>query len=276
MAMIIKEYKAKVTRDGDNVKLNRVFGYDEVKDFDPFLLLDYFETKINQPVGGFPWHPHKGIETVTYMLRGKVKHEDSLGHKGIVGPTDLQWMTAGNGILHQEMPETSIDGYQGFQFWINMPKVNKLDPPNYQEFKGDELKHIVKDGVKIVVISGEHENEPGPVDKHRLGVVIMDVEIPKGKSITLFRHEEKNGYIFIFEGKGTINKAEEINHLRAYTLESGLIKFENNGEDKLRFIFAEGNRLNEPIAWRGPIVMNTNEEIKEAVHDLEKGTFVQK
>lgn len=271
MAKILKKYKAVPTKEGGGVIVNRVFGYGQTKDFDPFLMLDYFETDSNEKSNGFPWHPHKGIETISYMLRGNIEHQDTLGNKGVIGPGELQWMTSGKGIMHQEMPYPSEDGYQGFQFWLNMKSTEKLTEPKYKDIKKGEMKTVEKDGVTVRVISGEYEDVIGPIDKTDLGVTMQHISIPKGKKHSINRNVNKQGYIFLFKGKGSLNKYE-INKVTAYTLSEG--DYEITANKDIELIFAEGTPLLEPISWYGPIVMNTNDEIQSTLKDLQNGTFI--
>ena len=272
MSKIIKAYKPKEMMEGAGVDVNRVFGYYQVPDFDPFLMLDYFESSNEEESPGFPWHPHKGIETITYMLRGHIKHEDSLGNGGIIGPGDVQWMTAGKGIYHQEMPQAREGGYRGFQFWLNMPAHHKLDPPRYNGLTAKDFKDVVKDGTKVSVISGEYEGVKGPVNRENLGISMYHVEIMPGKELAIERARKKNGFIFVFGGEGTADDKMIVTHM-AYTLDEGEIIFKAE-EKGLEFIFAEGYPINEPVAWYGPMVMNTNAEIQQALKDLREGTFI--
>ena len=272
MSKIIKSYAPQKKMEGAGVLVDRVFGYYQVPDFDPFLMLDYFESENGDESPGFPWHPHKGIETITYMLDGRIKHEDSLGGGGIIGPGDVQWMTAGRGIYHQEMPQRDPGGYRGFQFWLNMPAHHKLDPPKYNGIVSSGIKHVKKDGAEVLVIGGDYEGVSGPVEKFSLGVRLMHVKIGAGGKITITREEGKRGFIFIFEGEGTAG-GKDVYNMTAYTLGEGDIEFTAR-EKPFEFIFAEGYPINEPVAWYGPMVMNTNAEIQEALQALRDGTFI--
>ncbi len=272
MSKILKAYMPQKKMEGAGVEVERVFGYYQVPDFDPFLMLDYFESDNSNHSPGFPWHPHKGIETITYMLRGSIKHEDSLAHSGIINAGDVQWMSAGKGIYHQEMPLPKEGGYRGFQFWLNMPQKNKLDLPKYQELKSGELKKIKIDAGEIVLISGEYEDKMGPIDKTELGVRMMHIKIDSGKEVPITRQIGKKGFIFVFEGAGFVGEKKIIKQM-AYTIDEGETIFKA-ADEKLEFIFAEGKAINEPIVWYGPMVMNTNAEIQQALKDLREGTFV--
>ena len=272
MSKIIKTYMPQRKMEGAGVLVNRVFGYYQVPAFDPFLMLDYFENENAKESPGFPWHPHKGIETITYMLRGRIKHEDSLGNGGIIGPGDVQWMTAGKGIYHQEMPQTDPGGYRGFQFWLNMPAHHKLDKPRYNGLTAKDIKSVKKNGADVKIISGEYGGILGPIDKSNLGVRLMHVKIDAGKEIVIAREKEKNGFVFVFEGEGAADE-RELGEMDAYTLAEGDIEFKAKNKP-FEFIFAEGYPINEPIVWYGPMVMNTNSEIQQALKDLRDGTFV--
>jgi len=272
VSAIIKKYVPQSKMEGAGVEVDRVFGYYQVPDFDPFLMLDYFESDNSDESPGFPWHPHKGIETITYMLRGRIKHQDSIGNSGIIGAGDVQWMTSGKGIYHQEMPQSEKGGYRGFQFWLNMPAHKKLSSPKYQGIKSSEIKSVQKEGAKVLLISGDYEGFTGPIDKTDLGVRMMHVKIQQGKKLSLDRAQNKKGFIFVFDGEGLAND-EKIESLMSYTLKAGEIEFTSE-KNTLEFIFAEGMPIDEPVAWYGPMVMNTNEEIQKALSDLREGTFV--
>lgn len=268
---IIKKYKAQQVREGAGVIVNRVFGHEETKSFDPFLMLDYFDEKNNVESPGFPWHPHKGMETISYFLRGSGEHQDSMGNKGIIGEGELQWMSAGKGIMHQEMPADSKNGMQGFQFWVNLPAAEKLKEPEYQYIKNGEMKTIELDKATVRVIAGEYMGLKGPIDKSSRGITMLHSTIDVGSEIKVIREVGKQGFIFIFEGNGRIDD-EEIDSVAAYTLSEG--EYTLKAESKMEILFAEGTPINEPIAWYGPIVMNTKEEIVEAFKDIENGDFV--
>lgn len=260
MNRIIKSYRAQEVLEGAGVSVNRVFGYGQTKEFDPFLMLDYFNTDSNEPSKGFPWHPHKGVETITYMLRGNIEHQDTLGNKGVIGANELQWMTSGRGIMHQEMPFPSDNGYQGFQFWLNLKSSNKLINPTYKDIRRDEMKTVIKDGLKVYVISGIYDNIVGPIDKSDMGVTMLHFSIEKGKQATFKRDISKQGFIFVFKGKGILN-LEPVETLYAYTLSEGEFTFLADSDSE--FIYAEGTPLKEAIAWYGPVVMNTRQELEE-------------
>lgn len=272
MSIIKKVYKTQQVMEGAGVKVNRVFGNNDTSEFDPFLMLDYFNNPDTRNSPGFPWHPHKGIETITYMLKGKITHEDSVGNKGTIAGGELQWMTSGKGIYHQEMPGESPEGIQGFQFWVNMKSSEKLNEPNYQYINNGEMKSVVMSGVEVRVISGEYRDVIGPIDKSSLGITMLHVSIKAGSNLNLIREKLKQGYIFVFEGDGQIND-ESIEQETAYTLGEGKLVISANSD--MDFIFAEGKPLKEPVAWHGPVVMNTWEEIEETFNDLRNGTFAE-
>jgi len=272
--MIINEYKAQSVMEGAGVAVNRVFGQRETKAFDPFLMLDYFVNDKDVPSPGFPWHPHKGIETITYFTRGSGKHEDSMGNKGVIGPGELQWMSAGRGIYHQEMPGKTPNGVQGFQFWLNLPAKDKLKAPEYQYIKKGEMKSVTKEGVTVNVISGSYLDTKGAIDKESLGITMLHVLVGQDRSISLQRDEDKLGYIFVFSGKGHLD-GQKVSQITAYTLSPGKTTIKADEGGPIEFIFAQGRPLNEPIAWRGPIVMNTSEQIYDAFQDLNDGTFAK-
>jgi len=271
MSIILNTYKAKEVMEGAGVLVNRVFGYYETKEFDPFLMLDYFETDTDTESPGFPWHPHKGMETISYFLRGGGEHQDSMGNKGVIGAGELQWMSAASGVMHQELPVRTKGGYQGFQFWVNLPASQKLKDPSYQYIKKGEMKSSIVDGVEVKVISGSYNNVLGPIIKDDLGITMLHVIMEPNTTFKTTRDSNKHGFLFIFEGHGTLNK-KDIKEKTAYTLGSGELVLESK-DKKVQFIYAEGTPLREPIAWRGPIVMNTQDELLETFRDLQNGTF---
>jgi len=262
------------TIDGAGVKLFRVFANDNAKLTDPFLLLDNFGS--NRPedyMRGFPWHPHRGIETVTYVLEGKVEHEDSIGNKGIIGSGDIQWMTAGSGILHQEMPKAQKGMMRGLQLWVNLSSGNKMTSPKYRGIAGQDIPIIKTDGVEIRIISGTYDNKKGPVEDLNVDVEYFDVSLDKGKTITFDIKKDYTTFCYLVEGKGDFEGS---------IVEKGqLILFKNatniavRAKENLRFILVSGMPINEPIAWGGPIVMNTQEELRIAFDELDKGTFIK-
>jgi redox-sensitive bicupin YhaK (pirin superfamily) len=280
------------THDGAGVKLKRIFGGPNTIELtDPFLLLDHFGSdRIEDYIAGFPWHPHRGIETVTYLLSGKVEHSDSTGHKGIIYPDELQWMTAGSGIFHQEMPEPLdvknpeelMKAYgmptlvSGFQLWINLPAKYKMATPAYRSIKGSEVPVVSTDGVSVKIIAGEYNKIEG-VYNGGYGIdplyldISMDIE-------SEFTYKVKNGYIsiiFLISGEAMVgNQILNPDTAAIMSRNGDYIKI-NAGKAKCRFILLSGKPLNEPVKWYGPIVMNTDEQIREAIRDLNNNNFVR-
>ncbi len=264
------------TSDGAGVKLNRVFGYNETPRFDPFLMLDYFATENSDDViKGFPWHPHRGIETITYILKGSIEHQDSLGNKGVIGDGEVQWMTAGSGIIHQEMPAASVDGIEGFQLWLNLPQKDKMTEPKYGEVKADMIKTLKKDDVEIKVIGGEFEGVKGAIDRKELGVNLYDISIPAGQKYTHLPGDGINTFIFVFKGFGYFGTNQDRVNEKDAVLFEGEDGIQIEAKTDLRFLLGEGRPLNEPISWGGPIVMNTREELRTAFREYDEGTFIK-
>ncbi|MCF7926112.1 MAG: pirin family protein [Candidatus Izimaplasma sp.] len=265
---IINTYKGKKTPEGSGVTVTRVFGFYQKNELDPFLMLDLFQLDGTKKAG-FDWHPHKGFETITYMLDGTFKHEDNLGNKGELKPGELQWMTAGKGIYHKEMPgkEKVI---RGFQFWVNLPKKQKLIPPNYTYIKTGEMPSFNKNGQLVRVISGHFNDIEGPIQKNMLGINIYHISLDKDKEISLVRQDDKNGFVYFYQGHGKLNDTTTDDNT-AYKLTPGEITIKAN--EHLEFIFAEGRPINEPVAWYGPIVMNTQKELEETFKDIKNETF---
>jgi redox-sensitive bicupin YhaK (pirin superfamily) len=290
--------KSKPTLEGAGVHLRRAFGFGTTSDFDPFLLLDDFRSdRPEDYLAGFPWHPHRGIETITYVLAGTVEHGDSLGNRGVIAAGDVQWMTAGSGIIHQEMPKGDRDGrMQGFQLWANLPARLKMTTPRYQEVKAADIPVIVDDdGTRVSVISGRLRDVTGPADGIAANPTYLDVSVPPGKRKTLPVATTRNAFAYVFSGAGkfcnasgplavptepvgwadTAPPAEADNH--------SLVLFDRGddvtvqaGDEGVRFLLISGEPLKEPVAWYGPIVMNTQEELRQAFEELERGTFLRK
>jgi len=287
------------TIEGAGVKLRRAFGFGNTGDFDPFLLLDDFRNEHPQDyLAGFPWHPHRGIETITYVLRGTVQHGDSLGNRGAMGPGDVQWMTAGSGILHQEMPKGDEAGrMHGFQLWANLPKSLKMTDPRYQDILAKDIPEVVDDdGTRVRVICGEFWGKTGPVEGVAADPRYLDVWVPPRVRKTFPVESSRNAFAYIFEGSGTFRDASAPRGVlteRVGEGESGpavreaagnrsLVLFDSGdeitvqaGEEGLRFLLVSGRPLEEPVAWRGPIVMNTDEELRRAYAELRAGTFIR-
>lgn len=263
------------TYDGAGVKLKRVFAHDHTELTDPFLLLDHFGSdNPDDYVKGFPWHPHRGIETVTYMLGGTVEHGDSIGNAGTIGPGDIQWMTAGGGVLHQEMPKATKGMVHGLQLWVNLPAKNKMMEPRYRGILEKEVPVVKIPGGEVRVVAGVYENVTGPVQELVVDVEYLDVRLKKGMSLS---HNAKKGYTsfcYLTEGTGEFDEAKlEKAQLVLFT-EAGRIDVK--AIEDIHYIFVTGRQLNEPIAWGGPIVMNTQEELQKAFRQLDQGTFIKK
>lgn len=274
---IKKILKSRPTIEGAGVHLKRAFGYAHIPQLDPFLLLDDFHS--NNPedyIRGFPWHPHRGIETITYLLSGEVEHGDSMGNKGVIHPGDVQWMTAGSGIIHQEMPKGDKKGaLWGFQLWANLPASQKMMPPRYRDVKKETIPEITLDnGTRIKIISGTGHGTQGPVRDIVIDPEYMDVTIPSNSAFT---HQVKTGHTvvaYIIEGEGYFDKGKEPAESLILFDEGDEVRIttENNS---VRFLLISGKPLGEPIAWYGPIVMNTQEELRIAFEEYQNGTFIR-
>ena len=290
--------KSKPTIEGAGVHLRRAFGFGNTKDFDPFLLLDDFRNDIPEDyVAGFPWHPHRGIETITYVLTGTVDHGDSMGNRGTIGAGDIQWMTAGSGIIHQEMPKGDNAGrMHGFQLWANLPSALKMTPPRYQEVKSPDIPEVTDDdGTKVRVVCGNFWGKQGPVDGIAADPVYLDVSVPPGRRKTLPVAGTRQGFAYVFGGSGKFCNAsgplavptEGVKWLDtappSEADDRSLVLFDRGdeleiqaGENGIRFLLVSGKPLQEPVAWYGPIVMNTQQQLRAAFEELEKGTFLSK
>jgi redox-sensitive bicupin YhaK (pirin superfamily) len=276
-----KIWQSQPTLEGAGVHLRRVFGFPEVPELDPFLLLDHFKSENPEDyVKGFPWHPHRGIETITYILDGDVEHGDSLGNRGVIRPGDVQWMTAGSGIIHQEMPKGDRKGQMwGFQLWANLPASSKMMDPRYREVAQADIP-VVKapEGATVRVIAGEVAGVRGPVREIVTDPAYLDVSIPAGQSFT---HPVKAGhtvFAFVVEGEGRFDPARDSARSGAETLVlygSGNAVRVAADQKPVRFLLVSGKALQEPVAWYGPIVMNTREELRVAFEEFERGTFVK-
>jgi redox-sensitive bicupin YhaK (pirin superfamily) len=270
---------SKATMDGAGVRLNRVFGFSEVPRFDPFLLLDDFGSdNPDDYIAGFPWHPHRGIETVTYMLEGEVEHSDSLGNEGVIGSGDIQWMTAGSGIIHQEMPRRVEGRMRGFQLWVNLPASNKMMTPRYQEFPAAEIPVVEPyAGVSIKVIAGEVGGTHGPVRDVVAAPEYLDITVDAG---SVYEHPTPVGhtaFIYGVEGEAVVGSGE------THTVAQGQVALLGDGnsvrvaaqDQAFRYLLVSGKPLGEPVAWQGPIVMNSQGELKAAFREYRDGTFVK-
>jgi redox-sensitive bicupin YhaK (pirin superfamily) len=289
--------KAKPTVEGAGVQLRRAFGFGKTEDFDPFLLLDDFRNDRPEDFeAGFPWHPHRGIETITYVLAGTVEHGDSLGNQGAIAPGDVQWMTAGSGIIHQEMPQGDEQGkMHGFQLWANLPSSLKMTPPRYQEVQSGDIPEVIDDdGTKVRVICGSLWGAKGPVDGIAADPQYIDVWVPPGKAKTIPVETTQQAFAYVFAGSGKFCNASdplEVPTEGAGWIDTSLSEEADNrslvlfdrgdevtvraGEHGIRFLLVSGKPLEEPVAWYGPIVMNTREELRQAFAEFEAGTFLK-
>jgi quercetin 2,3-dioxygenase len=294
--------QATPTTEGAGVRLRRAFGFGETSEFDPFLLFDDFRN--DNPadyLAGFPWHPHRGIETITYVLAGTVDHGDSLGNRGSLAAGDVQWMTAGSGILHQEMPKGDPHGrMHGFQLWANLPAALKMTTPRYQDVSSADVPEVVDDdGTRVRVVCGSFWGATGPVDGIAADPLYLDVSIPPKRRRTLPIETSRHAFAYVFAGSGsfrnassprdvrtdTVTQADAVAAITADAQETGnrsLVLFDSGdevtvqaGETGMRFLLVSGKPIEEPVAWYGPMVMNTNEEIQQALTELREGTFIK-
>lgn len=261
--------------EGAGVRLKRSIGTRTLDYLDPFLLLDHFASKDRADYeAGFPLHPHRGIETVTYMLRGGVDHRDSIGNSGSIGPGDVQWMTAGGGIMHEEMPQVRPEGIDGFQLWVNLPARLKMTRPRYQGILASEIPEVeVEGGTRIRVITGTVDGVSGPVSGIAADPVYLDVSVPAHASFTHQIARGHSAFAYVFEGEAAFDD-QQILHTRLAVLGDGDYVKVVTAESPVRFLLVSGKPLNEPIARYGPFVMNSREEIEQALRDLRQGTFV--
>ena len=289
--------RAKPTREGAGVHLRRAFGFGNTSDFDPFLLLDDFRNDDPEHyLAGFPWHPHRGIETITYVLAGEVEHSDSLGNSGSIAAGDIQWMTAGKGIIHQEMPRGDQSGrMHGFQLWANRPSALKMTPPRYQEVKAPDTPEIADDdGTRVRVVCGTFWGKTGPVDGIAADPIYVDVSVPPGKRKTLPVETTRQAFAYVFAGAGQFCNAsgpltvptegvgwsdteppQEADNRSLVLFDRGDEVSVQAGEEGIRFLLVSGQPLQEPVAWYGPIVMNTQEQLRTAFQELKEGTFLE-
>jgi hypothetical protein len=274
---IEKLFPSRPTMEGAGVHLKRAFANREIPMFDPFLLLDAFGSdNPNDYMKGFPWHPHRGIETITYMLEGSVEHGDSMGNKGVISTGDVQWMTAGSGIIHQEMPLASPNGRMyGFQVWANLPAKDKMMQPRYQDIKSSQIKEVIFDnGVKTKVICGTMEDITGPVSDIMTEPEYFDIYMPAGKTFTHKTTKGHTAFIYLYKGN-CITDNTVIDKDTAVLFDDGDMITITTQNEEAKFILLSGKPLNEPIAWGGPIVMNTDEELQQAFEELDEGTFIK-
>ena len=265
--------------EGAGVNLKRVFATAEIPQFDPFLMLDHFgSSDPDDYTAGFPWHPHRGIETVTYMIEGEVEHGDSLGNSGVIKSGDIQWMTAGSGIIHQEMPKAYPGTMKGLQLWVNLPRAEKMTEPRYRDLTAGSIPVInPSQGISVKIISGSYNGTPGAAQDIAGNPDYFDITIDPGVSFEYHILPELNALAFVLEGKGMFDNADgKCAEGQCALFGTGdKISVKPAGAEKLRFILASGKPLNEPIAWGGPIVMNTQEELRTAFDELDKGTFIK-
>lgn len=265
--------------EGAGVRLRRSFGPSRANPMDPFLLFDHFafNDPIEGPIVGFPTHPHRGIETVTYMLEGNTRHRDSLGNTGVIGPGDVQWMTSGRGIMHEEMPKRGPEGrVNGFQLWVNLPAAEKMSQPRYQEVPTDTIPVVEVDGVNVRVVAGAYGDEVGPVTEIAAQPLYMDVTLEPEASFKLPVSEGHSAFAYVLEGGGSFAEDEFVEAVKMVVFEDGdSVHIEAGSDVHVRFILVAGAPFNEPIVPYGPFVMNTEEEIRQALADLRNGTFVQ-
>ncbi len=285
------------TIEGAGVRLQRAFGFGKTKEFDPFLLLDDFRN--DNPadyLAGFPWHPHRGIETITYVLAGSVAHGDSLGNKGKMTAGDVQWMTAGSGILHQEMPHGDSEGrMHGFQLWANLPASMKMTDPRYQDIPAAAIPEVTDDdGTHVRVICGEIWGKKGPVDGVAADPNYFDISVPPGRLKRLKIETTRNAFAYVFAGSGTFRDASDPKAVLTDDVAKpdappvydarnhSLVLFDRGdeisvqaGPEGIRFLLVSGRPIEEPVAWYGPIVMNTQEQLRQAAAELQNGTFIR-
>jgi quercetin 2,3-dioxygenase len=292
--------ESRPTVEGAGVKLRRAFGFGDTSEFDPFLLFDDFRNDDPEDfLAGFPWHPHRGIETITYVLAGTVDHGDSLGNRGTLGSGDVQWMTAGSGILHQEMPQGDARGrMHGFQLWANLPKSLKMTAPRYQDIAARDIQEITDDdGTRVRVICGEFWGRRGPIEGIAADPSYLDVWVPPGSRRSLPVETHRHAFAYVFEGSASFRGASPPRDVATESVGTAttpiaeadaspdrtLVLFDAGdevtvqaGERGVRFLLVSGKPIEEPVAWYGPIVMNTQEELRQAYRELGEGTFIRK
>ncbi len=265
------------TQDGAGVKLVRVISNQDVEAFDPFLMLDAFDSVDPKDyTKGFPWHPHRGIETVTYLIKGNIEHQDSLGNKGSILDGCCQWMNAGGGILHQEMPKAS-DRMLGIQLWLNLPAKDKMVRPQYHDITDDMIPVIKEDGNEVRIISGHYKGRPGATQGDYVKMTFLDVNIQAGSQLEIPVPKEEKLFLYIVEGAGWFDQTDVrlVPSKSAVLFNKGESLLARAAEKGIRFFLFSANPLNEPIAWGGPIVMNTREELDQAFREIQDGTFIK-
>jgi hypothetical protein len=289
--------ESKPTIEGAGVHLRRAFGFGKTRDFDPFLLFDDFRNdNPNAYLAGFPWHPHRGIETITYVLAGAVSHGDSLGNEGTLGPGDVQWMTAGSGIIHQEMPQGDVQGrMHGFQLWANLPRALKMTTPRYQDVSAADIPTVTDDdGTEVRIVCGSFRGRRGPVDGIAADPRYLDISVPPGRRKTIAVPLTNNAFAYVFAGSGTFRDASDPRAVATEMIGQGdtpihttvgdrsLVEFDRGdditvqaGDEGIRFLLVSGRPIEEPVAWYGPVVMNTEEELQQAFAEIRQGTFIK-
>ncbi|WP_226470000.1 pirin family protein [Luteimonas panaciterrae] len=275
---VTRKIRGTAASDGAGVKLTRVIGGAELPDLDPFLLLDEFGTdKPEDYLAGFPDHPHRGFETVTYMLDGRMRHRDNHGNEGLLGPGSVQWMTAGRGLVHSEMPEQQAGRMRGFQLWVNLPAKDKMAVPKYQEFAAERIPVVTPaNGVTVKVIAGTVGDVRGPITQPATDPVYLDVALERGATWEYVLPEGHNAFAYVFEGEAKLGEGEDVRVLATHELGvlggGDLLRMEAGGESA-RLILVGGHPLREPVARYGPFVMNTKQEVMQAFVDFQEGKF---
>ncbi len=271
---IEKVLRSRLAIEGAGVKLKRVLGNDKVSTLDPFLLLDHFGSDNPEDyIKGFPWHPHRGMETVTYMWAGEVEHGDSIGNKGVIKSGDVQWMTAGSGIIHQEMPRKYNGLMQGFQLWVNLPAKKKMTDPEYRGIEKEQIPVIQEAGSRIKVVAGKINGTQGPVRDLSIDVEYFDVDLGAGRTFEHLTPRGRTVFAYIVTGSAEVQEKAIIRGECLVFGEGDLVKI--GSKEGAHFLFVTGEPLGEPVAWRGPIVMNTQEELDLAFEELDEGTFIK-
>ncbi len=274
---VIKITGGKPAVDGAGVKLVRVIGFKDTKDYDPFLMLDAFDSR--EPadyIKGFPWHPHRGIETITYLIKGDIEHGDSLGNSGSILDGECQWMTAGSGIIHQEMPQPS-ERMLGAQLWLNLPAKDKMTKPLYGDIKNEDVPVVIETGASVRIVAGEYKGKKGAFEGKFVKASYLDIELTEGTEWTIGTEEDDTLFIYIFYGKGYFGAEDKdlVTDKQAVLFSDGNIFRAKAADGSLRFILMTAKPLREPVAWGGPIVMNTREELDQAFKDLDNNTFIK-
>ena len=271
--MVVRVVKGQRTVDGAGVNLVRVLGRNTIEDFDPFLMLDSFDSRNPADyVKGFPLHPHRGIETVTYLVKGEIIHQDSLGNKGVITDGGTQWMTAGSGIMHEEMPQAS-QHMLGLQLWLNLPQKEKMTEPKYFDIRKEDTLEIHREDYMLRIISGSWEGEEG-VKPHHIQATVMEFLLKEGKELLIPAKPEENSFIFLLEGDAII-AGDRYDEKSAILFGGGDTIKVSAAKNPLRFMFLQGPKLRESVAWGGPIVMNTQQELQQAFADLRTGDFIK-